>query len=672
MVPSSSVLVHTSDLTFFSAGALVRRLARIASVMVCVAGLGIVASPHSVAAQETPPRPASGDLTPLDSASSAVTREALERALETQSGDTRTTRDRLLLADQYLDAGRIDAAIALLEDAVTAEPENRFALRKLLDAYVAVRRYEEALATLNDAISRLGASTQRLAERGALLYRLGRQSEAENAWAQAVALRPEAPDTYQHVAEQQATLSLYARAASTLETSQNRELIGDAQLIQIGSLYGMAAEYRQAAEAYARFLLSHPDRAPLVQARLFQLVGSEGAPEAIAEAMQEAVRENPFNVGLREIQAWLALEQDNPEAALDATLALDRITNDDGNRVFAFARQAIRRGDLDVAVRAFSDLRERHPHSPLLPVVTLEEADLALRRVEIHPNTDSLVSAARSGYRAFLDANPSHPAAPRARRALADLALTIDRDPDEAQRLLEVIVASDADPRMRAQARFDLADVDLQRGDLYEARRRFEAIEQSLRTGALADQARFELAQIDFYEGYFFSALGRVEAIDDNTAADAANDALSLRVTLSENIDPDSTADALSAFARASLLLRRGRPQDAVTILDSLDAVETGHPILDDAAFLQARALRDAERSDDAARHLLQLARQAPDSFFADRALMLRADILETNLADIDAASEAYRTLLERYPGSLFADEARTHLRRLRGDTPPS
>ncbi len=55
-----------------------------------------------------------------------------------------------------------------------------------------------------------------------------------------------------------------------------------------------------------------------------------------------------------------------------------------------------------------------------------------------------------------------------------------------------------------------------------------------------------------------------------------------------------------------------------------------------------------------------------PSSFFRDRALVRQADIAERDLGDPGRAEAYLRTLLERFPGSLFAPEARTQIQRLR------
>ena len=160
--------------------------------------------------------------------------------------------------------------------------------------------------------------------------------------------------------------------------------------------------------------------------------------------------------------------------------------------------------------------------------------------------------------------------------------------------------------------------------------------------------------------------LARVEAIDENTAAEATNDAISLRVTLNENSGPDSTNAALRSYADASLLVRQDQDARALAALDSLGAALPGHPLADEILFLSAQAQRRLGRPAEAVATLDRLAADDPLSFFCDRALVLQADISERDLDDRAAAASRLGLLLERYPGSLFAPDARERLRALR------
>lgn len=57
-----------------------------------------------------------------------------------------------------------------------------------------------------------------------------------------------------------------------------------------------------------------------------------------------------------------------------------------------------------------------------------------------------------------------------------------------------------------------------------------------------------------------------------------------------------------------------------------------------------------------------------PDDVLSDDAYFLQGEIYERHLANKDKAMEIYREFLNKFPGSVYAAEARKRFRMLRGD----
>ena len=586
------------------------------------------------------------------------------------------------LATTLLQNGRVEEATGLLEDLYRARPQLAVWL-KLKEAYLAGRQFDALLAHVDDRIAREGPTPDLLAERGAALYRAGQADAAQAAWDRALAAAPDDEQTYRTVSDQLAALRLFSQAADVLD--RGRQRLGDDQrfLLERAQLYGLALDYARAVDLYLQLLAVSPEYRPAVQSQLTRLLPGEGAPETFAAAIERAAALAPLDRGLRELQSWLALERGDYDAALDAVRALDRLEREQGESLLAFAVQAQSAdaegpasGAPQAAARALDEVLERHPDGPAAPTARLLRAQLheraardARERADFGPTPNA--DAARDGYVAYLDAHPAADAAPAAALALADLLRDVYRDFDGSEARLQQAAAG-RDAGIAAQARLALGDLALRRGDLDAARERFSDVDESIRIGPLAEQARYELALIDFYQGFMFSALARAEALDENTAADAANDAIALRVTLSGVLDPEATEEESSAsplhvYARAALLHRQARTAETLATLDSLDAsLGAGHPLADESLYLRASALLAAGQARAAVETLDRLAAEHADSFFLDRAFRLQAQAYERDLGDRQRAAERYDRLLERFPGSPLAPQARAELRRLR------
>ncbi|HYE95612.1 MAG TPA: tetratricopeptide repeat protein [Rubricoccaceae bacterium] len=595
--------------------------------------------------------------------------------------DTTSTAGRFQLAERYLQAGQTDRAIALLEDLHAAEPNAPAVVAKLREAYAAGRRFDDLVRLAEEQLRRSGPSPSLLAERGAALYQAGRGEEAERAWADAMALAPQAELTYRVVSTAIGQVRLYDRAADVLRAG--RTTLGDSTLFraEVAHLFVLAGDPARAIEEYLADLAQRPDALPSVQARLVRLLEQEGAAEILAVAVERAVRRDPLNRAYRELSAWLALERRDYRAALDAHTAIDRLEGEQGQSLFSFAEAAVAAGALEEAERAYVLILERHPNGPMAPLALFGRAALAQRRAEAagetafdaqgQPLPTPLYDAALAGFRTFAEEHAHLPQAAGALRHAAEIERTVFRRHAEAETLLQQIAGRSGDPGADARARLDLGALAVQRGDLAAARAAYAHVEETLRIGPFAEEARFELALLDFYAGDFASALARVEAMNENTATNVANDAIALKVMLREHEGPDSTSTSLRAYARAALLHRQGRPAESLTALDSLLAVAAQHPVADEAAFLRAQALRTLGRPQEALADLAAFPERYPLSYLVERAAFLRGELFETALNDPAAAVQAYTDLLARFPGSLLAAEARARIRRLRGDRPP-
>ena len=350
-------------------------------MFVCVASGWALAGPAPAAAQE-PVRPA--DLEPRFSIDSTEGRR-YERMRDSVRAATRrlgpglagagSAEQTYALATTLLANGRTDEATALLEDLYQQRPALGVWL-KLKEAYVAGRQFEALVALVDRRIASDGRTPDLLAERGTALYRAGRTAEAEAAWAEAVAAAPDAEVTYRMVADQMATLRLFAQAAAVLDGGRQR--LGDDRLFLLdrARLAGLALDYRAAVDLYLQLLAVSPEYQPAVQSLLARLLPGQDAPEIFAQAIERASALDPLDRGLRELQAWLALERGDYDAALDAVRALDRLERERGESLLAFAVQAQAADAPDAAGRALDEVLERHGDGPAAPPARLMRAQL--------------------------------------------------------------------------------------------------------------------------------------------------------------------------------------------------------------------------------------------------------------------------------------------------------
>ena len=598
----------------------------------------------------------------------------LRQSFDRQSADGATAKFRL--ADAYLRAGQSERALALLEDLHAADPGSFAVYDKLKEAYVTVKRYDDALGLIEARMERTAPTANLLAEAGRLHVLRGDLDTAAETWQAAVETAPDNASTYRLVYNAQVTARLYEEARDLL--LQGRQRLGDPTLFQVelAELYGRTNQQAEAVAEYAALLRTDPQRLSFVQSRIGQMLEQDGAAEAFTAAVERLIRDEPLVMPYRELAAWLYAEAGDFRAALDATRALDRLRGEQGQSLYTFADAALGADAFGEALEAYEIILDRHADGPIAPLALLSTALLHEMRAEragerafdaggtriAAPDYDRALDR----YEAFLQRHPSHPSRPVALRRLGGLQKDVFRDYDRAEALLREVLARFPNGDVAARARLDLGEVALMRGDLAAAGAAFAQVEESERIGEAAEEARLELARLAFYEGNFETAKARAQAMKRNTATDVANDAIALNLLLSEHAGPDSSA--LRVYARARLLQRQQRPEPALAAADSLLARYPAHSLADDAHFLRAELLRALGRADEALAVLGAFPARFPDSHLTDRSLFVAAEIHERDLGDVSLAITGYLDLIARYPGSLLAPEARARIRRLRGD----
>jgi tetratricopeptide (TPR) repeat protein len=606
---------------------------------------------------------------------------AVAPARAQQSGDGAKQKDsqaaRFRLAQRYLDADKPERAIALLEDLHAEHPSTSAFYKKLKSAYEKQKRYGDAIALVERRMERRGRSPALLSEKARLQYH-GDAGEktAFATWDEALAAAPQQAQTYRTVHGSLTDARLFRQAIDAVK--KGREALGKPALmrLQMAHLYSLTSQYERAIEEYLTFVKNNPDRLTFVKRRLGRFMKQEEALQESIAATSRAVREEPMQRPYRELMGWLYLQADEHQKAFDAYRAIDRLAGADGRLLHSFAKQAADAGAYRAALDAYRLVRERHPESPVAPDALRGIGRMNERRAEQSDDTEKRQKwheKALDAYRTFLDKYPEHEAYPSVLRAVGRLQQDVLFDLAAAEKTLQQVAERYPKTRAAHRARYDLGRLHVMRGNLTEARLAFSRLAERLGdSGDLAQKARYQQALLHFYQGEFDAASTLISTIAENTDADVSNDGIDLGVLLGENAaSRDTTGQALQLFARARLKHRRRQKAETLALVDELLTSHPRSPLADDARFFKARALasHSGRTADEAAEAYAQVALTHPKSPLADRGLYRAARLRETALDDPQAALESYQRLLEDYPGSLHAADARNRIRALQKET---
>ncbi len=587
---------------------------------------------------------------------------------------------RYRLAVALEQANDLEHALSLYQELASSDPSNPVygdAVQRLL---VQLKRYDDAVAFMNARLKSSPGNPSLLVALGTVYYRAGKEQDAYAAWQRVIDANPKNPNSYRMVASAELENRLLDRAVATYQ--KGRDVADDPQMftLEIAQLQVATMNFSGATNEYLRWLEHNPTQVGYVENRLSTFTSKpDGRNEAI-RIVRDAVTQSE-TPGLDELLGWLYIEGKEWEKAYDVYASLDRLSGSNGSALSTFADHALAEREYTIAVKAYREALSMTLPAQRRPAVMYGYAS-ALKELVLP--ADSLVRgegqtsgripetiSSGAAVKAFEDLIAQYPGsqlAVRSRYAIGMIRMDRDADLTAATTAFEQARDDPAGPpALKFDAALRLGEVATWRGDTATARRMDLWV--AARPEALPDQsdeASFRLAELDYFGGHFASALAMLNTLSLNLKADYANDALTLKAFLQENM---TTADALQAYANADFVARQHRNAEAIAMFQDVIQRYPKSLLVDDA-MMKIAALQTATRlyQDALATYRTLLDKFKGSSIDLDRAQFLIGDVYQHGLHDANDAIAAYEQLLATYPKSIMADEARRRVRELRGE----
>ena len=125
----------------------------------------------------------------------------------------------------------------------------------------------------------------------------------------------------------------------------------------------------------------------------------------------------------------------------------------------------------------------------------------------------------------------------------------------------------------------------------------------------------------------------------------------------------------MKKFAAIDLLIFQNKKIQAIQSLDSLRNNYPNHSLDDEILWREANLNMELGNFDQSITLLNKIVKDYGSDILGDDACFLMGKIYDQQLHDHDNAMKVYMNFLEKYPGSLYAAEARKRFRALRGDS---
>ncbi|MCH7523683.1 MAG: tetratricopeptide repeat protein [Bacteroidetes bacterium] len=219
-----------------------------------------------------------------------------------------------------------------------------------------------------------------------------------------------------------------------------------------------------------------------------------------------------------------------------------------------------------------------------------------------------------------------------------------------------------------AKAKLKLGDILVFQEKFNEALIYFSQIQTSLKNSTISQEARFRVAKTSYYKGDFKWAESQLKILKSSTSQLIANDALDLKLLISDNKYEDSLQTALKLYAKADLMAFQNRTDKAISLLDKILQEHKTETIIDQALYKQAQLFESKQQFEKAEDNYLKIIANYKEDILADDAYYALAELYLNHLAQPEKAKVLYEQIIFNHEDSIYFVEARKKFRVLRGD----
>ena len=435
--------------------------------------------------------------------------------------------------------------------------------------------------------------------------------------------------------------------------------------------YNSMLDFENATECYLLYLKEHPEQYEMVKNRFRVMIMYDingNVDDVIRMALLRKTQEDPENEEYSSLLMWYSLQQQDYELALMQLKALDRRGDGDYERDLIYIAQiASDNRQYDIAVDAYDYILKKSDEGVYYVQATVGFIKNSYEKAVMEGNHDKKFyeNLSKKIDNALEKIGFSSDMIPLV-LVQADIMAFEMQYYDEAKALLNNVLEMNMPPKTKAEVKMKLADIYLLTDEVWEATLLYSQIEKSLKNEPIAHEARFKNAQLRYFIGEFEWANAALNILKSATSKLVANDAMTLSLTISDNLEYDTIG--LQRIAKADYYIYRHRYELANQMLDSVVAYNPNEVSLPSAFYRKAKIAFNAGDYEFADSLYRRVYEGYADSYIADEALIEDALLLENQLNRKEDAMECYSRLFDYYTASVYVAQARKSYRRLRDE----
>ena len=583
--------------------------------------------------------------------------------IQAQNNDAR-------LADYYFQNGELEKA-AVIYEKLNQQNAGDYYFERYVVCLMDLNRFDECEKILLKQIKKEPNKVTLYVNYGKLFEKQGQEAKAAEQYKKAIDKMPADRFIIDNLAMNFNTMQRYDLALQTYERGGHLMKSKNMFAFNLAELYRRKDEVGKMIEAYLNALQDNAAYLPSVEAMLMRYATSDEERQELQTQLYARIQEDPKEIVYPELLSWLFLQKKDYKNAFRQMKSVDRLNEEDGNRVFNLALIAENDRDYDAALEGYNYIiTEKGKGSPFF--IEAKRNLLACKRKKLtegYAFTTDELRVVEHEYESFLEEVGRNNRTATIIAELADLEAFYLKDLDKASSLLEELINFPMiDRKVQSQAKISLGDFNLIKAERWEASLLYSQVDKLYKDDALGHEARFKNAKLSYYFGDFEWAKAQFSVLKASTSKLISNDAIDMDVFIMENTGMDSTTEALAFYAQAELLVFQNRFDEAFVKLDSLRSTFPNHSLEDDIYYLKAQVYKKLRQYDKAIEAYDKIIVNYKEDIRADNAMFEMAGLYEGPLNNKEKAKELYEKLFTDFSSSTLAVDARKRFRILRGD----
>ena len=574
------------------------------------------------------------------------------------------------LAEQYFQNGELEKA-AVLYEKLYAQNTGDYYFERYLSCLMDLNRFEEAEKIITKQIKKEPSKSTLYVQLGKLYERQNKEPAAAEQYKKAIDKLPGDRYVVDNLAATFNAMARYDLALAAYE--QGGKLLRNKNIFafNLADLYRRKDDVPMMIESYLNAIKENPGYLPSVQSMLVRNATGGDEQTELQSQLYARIQDEPKILVYPELLSWVFLQKKDYKNAFRQLKSVDRLNNEDGNRVFGLANIAAEDHDYDAAIEGYDYIvAEKGRQSPLF--IISKQNLLSCKRKKLtegYTFTKAELTQVEKEYESFLDDVGRNARTATIVSELAELEAFYLQNLDKAVALLEEVVDYPmVEKDVQSRAKLSLGDFYLIRGERWEATLLYSQVDKMYKDDVLGHEARFKNAKLSYFFGDFDWAKAQFDVLKASTSKLISNDAIDMSVFILDNTGLDSNTTAMRMYAEAELLVFQNKYKNAFEKLDSIAMLFPAHSLDDDVLYLEAQIYKKQREYVKANEKFEKIIEKYKEEIRADNALFEMAEIYETRLNDKEKAKKLYEQLFTEFSDSTLAVEARKRFRILRGD----